>query len=108
MAPRHSQGLFFDRVATVFGGTQALRGVSLHVDRGEIVALLGESGAGKSTPIKILGGIHEADSGRVVINGETYAVGTAVAKPVMVEMPFVEPANRCSMSIENSQYQRLT
>ena len=73
MAPRHSQGLFFDRVAKSFGGTQALRGVSLHVDRGEIVALLGENGAGKSTLIKILGGIHAADDGRVLIDGDPYA-----------------------------------
>jgi ribose transport system ATP-binding protein len=73
MAPSHSQGLFFDRVAKSFGGTQALRGVSLHVDRGEIVALLGENGAGKSTLIKILGGIHSADAGRVLIDGTPYA-----------------------------------
>ncbi len=73
MAPRQSQGLFFDRVAKTFGGTQALRGVSLHVDRGEIVALLGENGAGKSTLIKILGGIHTPDSGRVLIDGDIYA-----------------------------------
>ncbi len=73
MAPRQSQGLFFDRVAKAFGGTQALRGVSLHIDRGEILALLGENGAGKSTLIKILGGIHNADSGHVLIDGEPYA-----------------------------------
>ena len=66
-------GLFFDNVVKSFGGTQALRGVSLHVGRGEIVALLGENGAGKSTLIKALGGIHKPDSGRVMIDGEDYA-----------------------------------
>lgn len=65
-------GLFFDNVAKSFGGTQALRGVSLHVNRGEIVALLGENGAGKSTLIKVLGGIHSADSGEVRIDGIRY------------------------------------
>ncbi|MEM6660537.1 MAG: sugar ABC transporter ATP-binding protein [Pseudomonadota bacterium] len=73
MAPRHGKGLFFDRVTKAFGGTQALRAVSLHVDRGEIVALLGENGAGKSTLIKILGGIHTADAGHVLIDGVPYA-----------------------------------
>ena len=73
MAGHHVQGLFFDRVAKAFGGTQALRSVSLHVARGEIVALLGENGAGKSTLIKILGGIHAADAGAVMIDGAPYA-----------------------------------
>lgn len=67
-------GLFFDRVAKSFGGTQALKGVSLTVARGEIVALLGENGAGKSTLIKVLGGIHRADSGGVSIDGVPYAL----------------------------------
>lgn len=67
-----SDGLFFDSIAKSFGGTEALKGVSLAVGRGEIVALLGENGAGKSTLIKILGGIHQADSGQVMIGGEPY------------------------------------
>jgi ribose transport system ATP-binding protein len=66
-------GLFFDRVVKSFGGTQALKGVSLRVARGEIVALLGENGAGKSTLIKVLGGIHRPDSGGVFIDGQPYA-----------------------------------
>ncbi|MEP0519584.1 MAG: sugar ABC transporter ATP-binding protein [Hyphomicrobiales bacterium] len=70
---RPDSGLFFDRIEKSFGGTQALGGVSMHVDRGEIVALLGENGAGKSTLIKVLGGIHKPDSGRVLIDGVNYA-----------------------------------
>ncbi|MBI1418079.1 MAG: ATP-binding cassette domain-containing protein [Limimaricola sp.] len=67
-----SSGLFFDGIVKSFGGTQALRGVSLHVNRGEIVALLGENGAGKSTLIKVLGGIHTPDSGQVSVDGVPY------------------------------------
>ena len=66
-------GLFFDRVVKSFGGTRALKGVSLKVGRGEIVALLGENGAGKSTLIKVLGGIHRPDQGGVFIDGVAYA-----------------------------------
>ncbi len=64
--------LSFEDVAKAFGGTQALRGVSFDVARGEIVALLGENGAGKSTLIKILGGIHKADAGQVLVDGVPY------------------------------------
>ncbi|MEM7299493.1 MAG: sugar ABC transporter ATP-binding protein [Pseudomonadota bacterium] len=65
-------GLFFDGIDKHFGGTYALKDVSLSVGRGEIVALLGENGAGKSTLIKVLGGIHRPDKGRVLIDGEPY------------------------------------
>jgi ribose transport system ATP-binding protein len=64
--------LQFENVAKAFGGTQALKGVSFAVNRGEVVALLGENGAGKSTLIKVLGGIVAADSGTVRVDGEPY------------------------------------
>ncbi|MFK7752556.1 MAG: sugar ABC transporter ATP-binding protein [Sedimentitalea sp.] len=67
-----SDGLFFDSIVKTFGGTQALSGVSLRVERGEIVALLGENGAGKSTLIKVLGGIHTPDNGQVKVDGTPY------------------------------------
>ncbi|MEX0339341.1 MAG: sugar ABC transporter ATP-binding protein [Arenibacterium sp.] len=64
--------LHFDGIDKHFGGTYALKDVSLTVGRGEILALLGENGAGKSTLIKVLGGIHKPDQGRVLIDGEEY------------------------------------
>ena len=67
-----ADALSFENVAKSFGGTRALKGASFTVNRGEIVALLGENGAGKSTLIKTLGGIHKPDSGRVTIGGEVY------------------------------------
>ena len=67
-----TDGLFFDQIVKTFGGTHALRGVSLRVGRGEVVALLGENGAGKSTLIKVLGGIHTADSGQVSVDSTPY------------------------------------
>ncbi len=52
-----------------FGGTQAVRDVSFDVDAGEILALLGQNGAGKSTVIKILAGVYQADAGNVQLAG---------------------------------------
>ena len=66
------RNLFFNGINKHFGGTYALRNVSLNIDRGEVVALLGENGAGKSTLIKILGGIHRPDEGQVLIDGQPY------------------------------------
>jgi ribose transport system ATP-binding protein len=53
-----------------FPGVVALDNVSLSVDTGEIVALIGENGAGKSTLMKILGGAINRDSGTVKIDGK--------------------------------------
>ena len=57
-----------------FPGVHALKGVSLEVSKGEVVALLGENGAGKSTLMKVLGGVHQPDSGGVTIDGAPAAI----------------------------------
>ncbi len=53
-----------------FGGVKALDGVSLQVKKGEIHALMGENGAGKSTIMKILAGSLEKDEGEIFIDGK--------------------------------------
>ena len=52
-----------------FPGVLALRGVSLHLKKGEVLSLIGENGAGKSTLMKILAGVQPADSGEYFIEG---------------------------------------
>jgi ribose transport system ATP-binding protein len=56
-------------VSKSFPGVNALENVSLRLDRGQIVALMGENGAGKSTLIRVLGGAHRPDSGDIRIDG---------------------------------------
>ncbi len=51
-----------------------LRDVSLHIARGKVTSLLGGSGCGKTTLLRLIGGVHAATRGRVVFDGEVIAV----------------------------------
>ncbi len=64
--------LEFRSITKEFGGTRALSQVSLALEAGEILALLGENGAGKSTLIKTLAGIYRPDGGEIRFRGEAY------------------------------------
>ena len=57
------------QVSKRFIGTQALQDVSVALSAGRVHALIGENGAGKSTLIKILGGVHQPDSGTIEVDG---------------------------------------
>ena len=59
------------QISKSFPGVQALDKVDFELYRGEVHALMGENGAGKSTLMKVLNGIHRADSGSIEINGKT-------------------------------------
>jgi len=52
-----------------FGNVQALRGVSLIIDKGEVVVVIGPSGSGKSTLLRCINRLEEFDKGRIVVDG---------------------------------------
>ena len=54
-----------------YNGEEVLHGVSLSIEDGEFVSIMGESGSGKSTLLSIIGGFLLADSGEVLLNGES-------------------------------------
>ncbi|WP_084780652.1 ABC transporter ATP-binding protein [Planobispora rosea] len=74
-APRGFERITVDDVTFTYPGSgdPALHGVSIHIDRGEVIALVGENGSGKTTLAKILSGLYTPDGGRVLWDGTDLA-----------------------------------
>jgi ribose transport system ATP-binding protein len=66
-------------IAKSYGATVAVRRVSFDIEPGEIHALLGENGAGKSTIVKVLSGIVAPDTGVLTLDGHAYAPADPMA-----------------------------
>ena len=60
-------------LSVYYGVIQALKGISFHVDKGEVVALIGANGAGKTTTLHTLSGLLKADKGLVAYKGQNLA-----------------------------------
>lgn len=58
-----------------FGGTQVLKGVSFSLEKGKVLAVIGSSGNGKTTLLRCLNGLEEADGGSVTVDGVTANYG---------------------------------
>ena len=52
-----------------FGSLQVLKGIDLHIDKGEVVSIVGPSGAGKTTLLQIIGTLDKPDSGSIMVDG---------------------------------------
>jgi simple sugar transport system ATP-binding protein len=62
--------LRIEQISMSFGPVVALRSLDLHLQRGEVLGLVGDNGAGKSTLVKILSGLFRPDAGRIYLEGE--------------------------------------
>ncbi|MFB4295463.1 sugar ABC transporter ATP-binding protein [Actinomadura sp. NTSP31] len=79
-------------VSKSFGAVRALQGVTLELHAGEVHALAGENGAGKSTVVKTFAGVHRPDAGEVRVDGEPVAFnGPADAQAAGVAVIYQEP-----------------
>ena len=65
--------LEIENLCRQFGHRSVLRNLSLHLKRGEYIAIVGESGVGKSTLLNLMAGLDRPDSGRLVLDGCDYA-----------------------------------
>jgi ABC-type sugar transport system ATPase subunit len=66
----HEDVLRVEGIVKRFGPVTALRGLDLHLKRGEVLGLLGDNGAGKSTLMKIISGFQKPDEGRILLRGD--------------------------------------
>src|SRR5213593_2509962 len=62
--------LTLDNVSVNYGAIEALTGISLHVEKGEVVTLIGANGAGKTTTLRTITGLLQPRQGRVSFEGE--------------------------------------
>jgi ABC-type sugar transport system ATPase subunit len=70
LSPSSDEMIRLQRVVKRFGGITAVNDVSFDINRGEIHAVVGENGAGKSTIMKVLAGVYQPDSGTLILRGE--------------------------------------
>jgi simple sugar transport system ATP-binding protein len=80
-------------VSKSFGQVKALHDINLHVDKGEVLGLLGDNGAGKSTLIKILTGFHQPTSGQLFLDGKPTSLSSVQqARSLGIETVFQDLA----------------
>jgi len=70
--------LSLSNISKRFGPTIALDAVNLHLQKGEVHALIGENGAGKSTLMNLLAGLMQPDAGEMNVEGQAYAPGNPI------------------------------
>jgi branched-chain amino acid transport system ATP-binding protein len=69
--------LEIENLHSYYGNIHALKGISLHVEEGEIVTLIGANGAGKSTTLKTVSGLLKPQQGKIILEGEDLATHPA-------------------------------
>jgi ribose transport system ATP-binding protein len=95
--------LRIQKIRKSFGGTRALKSVSLELAAGEVHALIGENGAGKSTLMKILSGAYQPDAGEAFLNGAPYSPRDPLhARRSGVEMIYQELNLAPHLSVEEN------
>jgi ribose transport system ATP-binding protein/inositol transport system ATP-binding protein len=101
-------------ISKSFSGVNVLKGIDFELNSGEVHAILGENGAGKSTLIKILGGIHHADTGKIIINGTERKIndvraartnGISIIHQEIVLVPYLSVAENLFLGQE--KYSRI-
>jgi D-xylose transport system ATP-binding protein len=92
-------------ISKSFGSVQALTEVDFEVRPGEVMALVGDNGAGKSTLIKCVAGIHAADSGQIVFDGQEVNIhGPKDAAKLGIEVVYQDLALCDNLDVVQNMY----
>ena len=89
MADNNSRLLEVENLNVYYGAIHALKGISFHVDKGEIVALIGANGAGKSTTLNTVSGLMRPRVGSIHLEGNdiTQAASEVIVKQGIIQVP---------------------
>jgi simple sugar transport system ATP-binding protein len=105
-----------EKIVKSFAGVQALKGVDLQINSGEITCLVGENGCGKSTLIKVISGVYQPDGGSIFIDGkpvshlrpiESIRAGIQVIYQDFSLFPNLSVAENLALNSQLSQGKRL-
>lgn len=104
--------LSLNHITKIYGPTHALEDVSISFEKGEVHAIIGENGAGKSTFIKTLSGAIAPTSGTITIEGKTYDrleprqaidLGVAVVYQELIQFEAMSVADNIFMGVKNEE-----
>jgi ABC-type sugar transport system ATPase subunit len=102
---RGPRALEVTEITKRYGPVVALRGVSLALDYGEVLGLVGDNGAGKSTLISIISGVARPDSGEIRVDGRLWAeAGARTTREAGIETVFQNLALVPTLSIAENMY----
>lgn len=92
-------------IGKTYGDNTVLQGINMHIDRGEIIGLIGENGAGKSTLLKIISGVEEPSAGTMEMNGQPFRASSMLdANRKGVGMVFQEQSLINNLTVAQNIY----
>lgn len=101
----NTQILYMKGIHKLFPGVKALTDIDLELDKGDVLALLGENGAGKSTLMKVLSGAYQAEEGEIFFEGKPVKIGEPKAAIDMgINVIYQELNNSDVLSIAENIY----
>ena len=94
-----------EHISKRYGAVTALRNVNLRLNRGEVLGLIGDNGAGKSSLLKIICGFQQPDSGRLLLNGQEVTLKSVVhARSLGIDVVYQDLALVNELSVYHNMF----